>query len=542
MSFDFPGRPGRTETKHSNAADTGAAGPLRRPRFVREEDGTVTMFALFVFILMVMIGGMAVDIMRFETERVHMQNTLDSSVLAAADLDQTLDAEDVIRDYFAKAGLDENNVVVVTDENRLGGNELVGRSIVAGSHIDVNTFFMHMLNVNTLSAPVATSAEESVQNVEISLVLDISGSMRWDASGNTPATLDGDNRINDLKAAVLEFARAVLQVECDADGTCVQSPNTASTTINIIPYAGHVNPGPDLFEIMGGQRWHAWSSCKEVTDADFDDADLPDASGHQLVHFMRWSIDWNWMNWGWCPKDDAAILIAENDYNVIKNFVSNIKLHDGTATHVGMKYGVALLNPSSRDEFMELNNRGIIDDAYRLRPANFDDDTVKYLVLMTDGKTTAQFRPNELNTSSEYSAVYNSSDEDWASLMNRYGSLDSDGNPQAPGDVEYGYPSASTYNDGSVSHTESRNNGHITAMCDQAKEPAWGTDADGNAVMLKEDRITVFTISFLAPESARNLMRDCASSPTHFFPITGLNIETAFQAIAKTINQLRLTL
>jgi hypothetical protein len=293
---------------------------------------------------------------------------------------------------------------------------------------------------------------------------------------------------------------------------------------------------------MGGQRWHAWSSCKEVTDADFDDADLPDASGNQIAHFMRWSIDWNWMNWGWCPKDDASILIAENDYDVIEDFVSNIKLHDGTATHVGMKYGVALLNPSSRDEFLQLNARGIVADAYKHRPADFDEETVKYIVLMTDGKTTAQLRPNEINSSSEYNAVYDPSHEDWAALMDRYGSTDSDGDPQAAADVEWGYPAASTYNDGSVSHTESRNNGHITAMCDEAKEPVWGTDADGNAVLLKEDRITVFTISFLAPESARDLMRDCASSPGHYFRVEGLNIESAFQAIAKTINQLRLTL
>ena len=103
------------------------------------------------------------------------------------------------------------------------------------------------------------------------------------------------------------------------------------------------------------------------------------------------------MNWGWCPKDDAAILYAENDYNDIKTYIDNIKLHDGTATHIGMKYGVALLNPSSRDEFATLADRGIIENEYRTRPANFDDDVVKYIVLMTDGRTTDQMRPRVPN-------------------------------------------------------------------------------------------------------------------------------------------------
>jgi len=512
-------------------------------RFGTEETGAFSVFVLFMFLLMVMIGGMAVDVMRFETKRVHMQNTLDSAILAAADLDQKLDPELVVKDYFTKAGLNADDVSVSNNENLLGGVDLVGRRITADTHIDVNTFFMHMLDVNVLSSPVSGSAEENIQNVEISLVLDISGSMRWDASGNTPSSLTADNRINDLKDAVLEFSRSVLQVECDSAGlNCVQSPNTASTTINIIPYAGHVNPGPDLFEILGGNRWHSWSSCKEVTDTDFNDSDLPRGSGNQLPHFMRWTVDWNWMNWGWCPQDDASILVAENDYNNIENFITNIKLHDGTATHIGMKYGVALLNPSSRDEFQELNNRNIVADAYKDRPADFEDDVVKYLVLMTDGKTTSQLRPSELNSSGEYASVYDPSDSDWDDLMDRYGSVDSEGDTQTASDVEWGYPSTSTYSDGSVSHNESRNNGHITAMCNEAKEAVWGAAPDGSPMKLKEHRITVFTIAFLAPTSASNLMRDCASSNAHFFPIEDLNVESAFQAIAKTINQLRLTL
>ena len=38
-----------------------------------------------------------------------------------------------------------------------------------------------------------------------------------------------------------------------------------------------------------------------------------------------------------------------------------------------------------------------------------------------------------------------------------------------------------------------------------------------------------------------NVMRDCASSPSHFFRVEGVEIEDAFEAIARQINQLRLT-
>ena len=59
--------------------------------------------------------------------------------------------------------------------------------------------------------------------------------------------------------------------------------------------------------------------------------------------------------------DDASIMVAENDAQTIKDFVNNIRLHDGTATHVGMKYGTALLNPDTQPVFEELYQRGEVD-------------------------------------------------------------------------------------------------------------------------------------------------------------------------------------
>jgi hypothetical protein len=477
---------------------------------------------------------------------------------------------------------------VTATEERLGGSELVGREISAQTRINVPTIFMHMLDVPLLSAPVASAATENIQNVEISLVLDISGSMRENASNQTPSSVTAPSRINDLRAAVKAFAREVLQVECTTSGgveTCTQPETSANTTINIIPYAGHVNPGRDMFELIGGARWHNWSSCKEVTNADFGDADLPDGSGQQLPHFMRWTIAADWMNWGWCPKDDAAILYAENDYNTIKTYIDNIKLHDGTATHIGMKYGVALLNPSSRDEFGALADRGVIRDEYRNRPADWEDDVVKYIVLMTDGRTTDQHRPrvpeggtgqsSPWRTNWNYDAIYTqfvgpsggllsnpavvldgdgitggipsgmTVNATLGDILQRFGGVDRGLDLQTAATVAQGYfdngggqTRRTIYAESGTTHNISTNEGHITAMCNLAKQPVLGPSGE----VVKNDRITVFTISFFAPDAARTLMEGCASSPALHFRVQNLNIDSAFQAIAKTINQLRLTL
>ena len=53
--------------------------------------------------------------------------------------------------------------------------------------------------------------------------------------------------------------------------------------------------------------------------------------------------------------------------------------------------------------------------------------------------------------------------------------------------------------------------------------------------------VIVFTIAFEAPSLAEQQMRDCASSPSHFFVADGGSISDVFQNIARQINQLRLT-
>jgi hypothetical protein len=72
-----------------------------------------------------------------------------------------------------------------------------------------------------------------------------------------------------------------------------------------------------------------------------------------------------------------------------------------------------------------------------------------------------------------------------------------------------------------------------------------GNDADDRlsniCASARDADITVFAIGFEAPQQGQAAMSDCASSPAHYFPVEGIEISEAFNAIARTINQLRLT-
>ncbi len=77
----------------------------RSQRFHRDEDGALIIFALVLFLLMAMMGGVAIDLMRYERSRTALQNTLDRCTLMAASLDQTLDPQSVVKDCVDKAGI-----------------------------------------------------------------------------------------------------------------------------------------------------------------------------------------------------------------------------------------------------------------------------------------------------------------------------------------------------------------------------------------------------------------------------------------------------
>ena len=54
--------------------------------FGKSESGAMIIFGLIIFVLMLLIGGMAVDLMRFESTRSKLQSTADRASLASRDL------------------------------------------------------------------------------------------------------------------------------------------------------------------------------------------------------------------------------------------------------------------------------------------------------------------------------------------------------------------------------------------------------------------------------------------------------------------------
>ncbi|MEM6305591.1 MAG: TadE/TadG family type IV pilus assembly protein [Pseudomonadota bacterium] len=454
--------------------------------FAKQEDGMMTVFACFMILIMLMVGGIGVDLMRNEMERTRLQSVADRAVLAAADLDQKLSPQAVVQDYFDKAGMGDYVSSVTVDQG------LNYRTVTVDASTMMNTQFMGAMGVDELVVPAQATAEEKVNKVEISLVLDVSGSMKW------------GTKMAEMQAAAGAFVDAVLKEE-----------NENLISVNLIPYSQHVNAGPLIYDQLNMYTKHNYSHCVEFDDGDFNHIHLDTGKWYDQMQHFQWNTysneSGNRQNTRYdtvCPRYAyERILPMSQDATELKSQINQLKPRAGTQIFYGMKWATAMLDPSFGSINSTLVNQGHVDAVFASRPAaHNDEETLKTIVLMTDGQNSsaARIKNRYYNSRSEY--VH------WNNYNFNY----------------YLWNYVSSWRHGNfyyTKYTEARGDTLLANMCNAAKEA----------------NIVIWTIGFEVEDHGANVMNDCASSPSHFFRVEGVDIHDAFDAIAKSINQLRLT-
>jgi Flp pilus assembly protein TadG len=205
-------------------------------RMASDTRGNVAMiFGLSLPVLVLMtVGG--VDIHRASTVRVNLQDALDAATLAAARSPYTANA-DIQRIGMAnlKANLKAYPSITLREADTsfiLNTNDVV----VATSKVDVKTLVANIFLPpygkfmdDYIQVGAHSEVDRSSRNVEVALVLDVTGSM------------DGD-RISALRTAAKDLVDLVVQD--------VQSPYYSK--VALIPYSNSVNPGTYLNAVRGG--------------------------------------------------------------------------------------------------------------------------------------------------------------------------------------------------------------------------------------------------------------------------------------------------
>ena len=527
-----------------------ARGLSKVKSFLHEEDGVLAKPMIGTFLAMLAVGGIGVDLMRMERDRTELQYTLDRAVLAAADLDQSLDADAVVLDYLTKAGL-EQYYSDPDDQKGLGY-----KSVEATIDTDFEAYLLKFAGGDNMSLYANSRAEETIGSVEISMVLDISGSM------------NSGNRLVNLQAAAKSF---VTQITTNTDVT--------NLSISIIPYATQVNAGKELLsKYPNVTQEHDSSYCVNFIKDQFSKHTLnQDENLIRTAHFDTFTYSMNMIESPVCPtRPGSAILPFTNDAAEVHAYIDSLTASGNTSIDIGMKWGSALLDPTARGVVNALVDDGVIDASFSDRPTDYGSgDTLKIIILMSDGQNTNQYMINEnrregtsdvwYNEEADLFSVYNPSDGPsgkdyyWYPMGRWEDHIYGEGTYQT-----CGYYSCTTHAESGSSARLSYQQLHARVSLASIARYLYRNTSDAWAYwytagrtfhnrvakdqhtkticdITKDQGVIVYSVGFEAPTKGIKVLEDCASSPAHFFDVEGLEISDAFSSIATSIRQLRLT-
>jgi hypothetical protein len=337
----------------------------------------VLIFALALFLLISCVGG-ALDFARWHHARTQMQSAMDAAVLAGGRAMQTTNDEtaavNAANQYYANMkyeGMARGSAVFSMQE---AGTVLRGILDGATSAPFLGVIGIPELPVYVRAEAVLASGANSGTNVEVSLMLDITGSM-------------AGQKIADMKTAAKDLIDIVVWDD--------QSSYTSK--IAIAPFAPRVNVGsyissvtglPTSKRFSGSTRYPIVCVTERTGTAEFTDA-APTSSGNHVRAYNA-NTDTtdprNYSSDGSCtdPSASEQIVPLTGDKTMLKGRVDGLSATGSTAGALGTAWAWYLISPNWGSIWPSSSRPAPYSDLTRL---GSDGQPVlkKYAVLMTDG-------------------------------------------------------------------------------------------------------------------------------------------------------------
>ncbi len=348
--------------------------------FVRDDRGTISiLFGLSIF-LVVLTVGIAIDSARAYNISTRIGSALDASALAAAKMldDDTYsdaDVEDRAQRFFAAhfSSTPITGVSVVGPTVRINRNK--GEVDVA-VEVKVATTFAQLAGVLSFDYPRSTKVTYNEKQIELALVLDITGSMCQPCS-----------KIDGLKSAARTLVANIITPETPA----------GYVRVAIAPYSAAVNAGPYAATVSGGL---SPDNCVVERRGINNDTNVAPSGADSLgVSSGRANGKY------YCPRSAVTPLTA--DTNALTTQINALRTDGWTAGHIGLAWGWYLVSHTWQHIWPADS-----------KPKANHEKVIKAVLLMTDGEFNTSYIPGAGFNSTNLGTL-NSSPEQAARLCTR---------------------------------------------------------------------------------------------------------------------------
>ena len=317
-----------------------------------EERGTVALiFAICVFGL-IMALGLAIDMARAMHTRSKIASAADASVLAAAKRmhdaqTSNSDITALARRFFdANMGDGGPNFGTISAFDVVVDRDASTVSLTVTA--DVPTTFARIGGIQNISLPTTATAAFNRSDIEVSLSLDLTGSMC------NPCT-----KIDDLKAAALDLVDILLPAN---------RTNMNTVRIALAPFGAGVNAGAYAHMTTGNR---GGDNCAFERDGADRATDAPPGNGTYLKVAGDPGVAATRNN---CPAGGQIVPLTDNA-GVLQRAIGAFRTGGSTAGHLGTAWAWYLLSPAWNTVWPFASASA----AYK------DGKTIKAVILMTDG-------------------------------------------------------------------------------------------------------------------------------------------------------------
>ncbi|MDA7946356.1 MAG: pilus assembly protein TadG-related protein [Hyphomicrobiaceae bacterium] len=345
-----------------------------RREFAKDERGNITILLAFMLIPIMVVAALALDGLRALNAATTTSNALDSAALAAARAmaDGSLsdsEVKDVATRYFeanahgdAKVSYSTHGSLNVTADRETG-------EVTVSVDTTVPTTLARVINFNEFKFRREASALAGVGEIELGLMLDVTGSM------------DERGKLDALKRATMDLIDIIVPKGQYAD----------RVRIGFAPYSASVNVGDFAGIVSNNESSDGCVVNREGSAIDKENGPGPGAYFRSIeqadaaitndnLKGKRARIGYDFYK---CP--DAKVLPLTSDKELLRKTIGGYSADGRTAGHLGAAWAWYLVSPEWTRVW---GSNGA-------KPYG-SKDLIKAIVLMTDGEFNAAYAGSDV--------------------------------------------------------------------------------------------------------------------------------------------------
>jgi Flp pilus assembly protein TadG len=327
--------------------------------FARDERGTVAVIFALSLVPLIAFGGVALDYARGSLARARLDNAIDAAVLGAAQEGGAKFTEATLAEAIEKRLAPMKGPLQLNDLQITTHLDVMSSTLTANVTGKMQTTIASIIGIKEVSVGSSSTASWKVEDVEVALVLDNTGSMA--ESGGRGRS--GTPKIESLTRAAKNFVHFM-------KGLVGNKPDTIE--IAVVPF----DTGVQLDNQLSRSFWvhkdrdtekGSWSGCIHDRDQPHDVLDTAPTTGQPATLYKA---DPNRTANRDCTLSPVTPLTS--NLGSLNGPLDSMKASGATNLTIGLAWGFHVLTPSEPI----------------LNAAPLKSSTQKFIILMTDGQNT----------------------------------------------------------------------------------------------------------------------------------------------------------